>query len=275
MATWLYLADRGVLGVSGADVKPFLQGLITQSVNRISPTEAIYAALLTGQGRFLYDFIIYPGRHENELLIDCNAHELMAIAKELHSHKMRYQIDFDLLSDDLRIEANITAQTPAANEFADPRLPALGLRRLVANTDSATPQQALYHAHRIALGVPDGSIDAEKGKTIANELCLADLNGIDFNKGCYMGQELTARTHFRTQPKKRVMQVTYTGEAPTAGTVVMRGNMECGHVYSCHNGKGIAILRLTEVAKGQPLTAGETVLTPHIPAWANYRLTAE
>lgn len=272
MTNWLYLADRGLLGVTGADVRPFLQGLITQNMSRVTAGHIAYGALLTGQGRFLYDFFLLPGRHDNEIWIDCHAEELMPLAKELHQHQLRYQIEFDLLSDEYQIEANISTSTPEENSYVDPRLPALGLRRVVARTAHPKPQDTAYHAHRIALGIPDGHIDAEKGKTIANELCLADLNGIDFNKGCYMGQELTARTHFRTQPKKRLMQVTYTGNAPVCGSVVMRGAMECGHVYSCTNGKGIAILRLTEVAKGEPLLVNGTSLTAHIPDWAQYTL---
>lgn len=272
MANWLYLSERGLLGVSGAEVRSFLQGLITQNINRVGKGQMAYSALLTGQGRFLYDFFLLPGRHDNEIWIDCHAEELMPLAKELHQHQMRYQIEFDLLSDEYQIEANISTSIPEEGSFVDPRLPALGLRRVVARTAHPNPQDTVYHAHRIALGIPDGQIDAEKGKTIANELCLADLHGIDFNKGCYMGQELTARTHFRTQPKKRLMQVTYDGKAPPPGTVVMRGNMECGHVYSCAEGKGIAILRLTEVAKNEPLLSGNIRLTPHIPMWATYTL---
>jgi hypothetical protein len=271
------LTDRGLLGLSGPDAKTFLQTMVTCSLSQLSVATPLYGAHLTGQGRFLYDFFIIET--PTHILLDVHKDALMPLAKALHSYQVQNRVDYDDMSDEYSIYANISPEKPInhiLNDmiYADPRLNTLGTRLIISKNEGqpeTTLRLADYHAHRIALGVPDGSIDATIGKTIVNEMCLADLHGIDYKKGCYVGQELTARTHFRTQPKKRLMQVTFEGAAPSAGTSIKRGNLEIGTLYSTNNaGQGIAILRLSEVAKGEPLMAGNTPITAHKPDWASY-----
>jgi folate-binding protein YgfZ len=271
------LTDRGLLGLSGPDAKTFLQTMVTCSLSQLKPDAPLYGAHLTGQGRFLYDFLIIDT--PTHLLLDVHKPHLLPLAKSLHSYQVQNRVEYDDLSDDYSIyaifgEDKVGNPTKNAIAYTDPRLPALG-SRLIMPAGAPQPQTTAtltdYHTHRILLGVPDGSMDATQGKTIANELCLADLNGIDYKKGCYVGQELTARTHFRTQPKKRLMQVTFTGTPPAPGTPILRGALEVGTLYSTTpSGHGIAILRLTEAAKGDPLIANGVHLTPRKPDWATY-----
>jgi len=272
-----HLSDRGLLGLSGPDAKTFLQTMVTCSLNALGPETPLYGAHLTGQGRFLYDFIIIET--PSHILLDVHKGALMPLAKALHSYQVQNKVEYDDLSEDYSIYASFCdgiAEEHPKNTiiFTDPRLKSLGKRLYIpTNENKPTPTEPLeaYNTHRIALGVPDGSVDATHGKTIANELCLADLGGIDYKKGCYVGQELTARTHFRTQPKKRLMQVTFTGTAPPVGTPIKRGNLEVGTLYSTNaQGQGIAIIRLSEAAKGDPLMAESIELTAQKPDWATY-----
>ncbi|MBI1364118.1 MAG: folate-binding protein [Proteobacteria bacterium] len=273
----VHLSDRGLLGLSGPDAKTFLQTMVTNSLSQLKPDQPLYAAHLTGQGRFLYDFFIIET--PTHLLLDVARDQLMPLAKALHSYQVQNKVEYDDMSGDYSIYAiigdDVDKKTITNGKiYADPRLNALGLRAVVpVNAPQPATNATLtdYHAHRIRLGVPDGQMDASPGKTILNEMCLADLHGIDYKKGCYVGQELTARTHFRTQPKKRLMQVTFNGIAPPLGTPVMRGGLEIGTLYSTTaDGHGIAILRLSEVAKGEPLLAGNMQLTARKPDWATY-----
>ena len=284
MSPLAHLTDRALLGIGGADARAFLQGLITQDITQLTPQAPLYAAHLTHQGRFLYDFMVL--QLGDKVMLDCHVDDLLPLAKALHHYQLREQIAFEDLRADYHIYASwgedgaedgrkdgIAPTAPTEGLcYADPRLPALGWR-LVLPADAALPATATladYHAHRIALTVPDGHTDAQHGKTIANELRLGDLHGISYEKGCYVGQELTARTHFRSPPKKQLMAVHYSAElpAPTPGTLVLRGTREVGQVFSCRNGRGIAILRVEELAKPGQLTAGDLVLTAVAPAWA-------
>lgn len=272
-----HLSDRGLLGLSGPDAKTFLQTMVTCSLNALNPETPLYGAHLTGQGRFLYDFIIIET--PSHILLDVHKGALMPLAKALHSYQVQNKVEYDDLSEDYSIYASFGNEDAKMNPkntiiFTEPRLKSLGKRLYIPtneNKPTSTEPLEAYNTHRIALGVPDGSVDATHGKTIANELCLADLGGIDYKKGCYVGQELTARTHFRTQPKKRLMQVTFEGAPPAIGTPIKRGNLEVGTLYSTNTqGQGIAIIRLSEAAKGEPLLAEGTELTARKPDWATY-----
>lgn len=278
MTALIHLKDRGLLGLSGADAHEFLQGMVTCDINKLSPTNSLYGAHLTPQGRFLDDFFVCL--INNQIVLDCNKKRLMPLAKTLHNYIMRFNVGFEDLSDDYDILASIspsdsqcghTGQIPTGIKIIDPRLAGMGYRIITTkgsiNANSDTDE---YHQHRIKLAVPDGGFDGIRNKTIAGELCLEYLNGVDYEKGCYIGQEITARTHFRTQPKKRLMAITYQGAAPAIGAEVKCGTLSAGNVFSTSQGYGIAILRLKDTIKGKPLFANGVELEAHKPQWADY-----
>jgi folate-binding protein YgfZ len=289
MPTLISLTSRGLLGLSGPDAEGFLQGQITQNLRRLDAAHALFGAHLTPQGRFLYDFFIF--RLGGHVVLDVARDELMPLAKTLHHYKTRERVEFDDLSADYTVHALLHPSDGPAQRgdlmavgngvlYRDPRHLELG-HRLVTPVGAPLPvdgtpaDEATYHAHRLGLGIPDGRFDGEKGQTPLNELCYADLGGIDYTKGCYVGQELTARTHFRTQPKKRLFALTFQGTPPAAGTPILADGHEAGTLFSSAGKNAVGLLRLTEVAKNPALTCGGVALTARKPDWATYSLTAE
>jgi folate-binding protein YgfZ len=272
------LSDRRLLGLTGPDVVEFMQGVCTQNCLKLQQDAPAYGLHLTPQGRFLYDFILI--QREGILWLDCHAPTAMGLAKALHNYKLRYNLEFHDLGDDYSIYAAVD-DAPTLPEgslkVTDPRLPALGQRLYVPKAAelACTGRMEDYTAHRLRLGVPDGAYDCFPDKSFPNEYCFADLKGIDYKKGCYVGQELTARTHFRTKPRKYVMQVTFAGPAPAVGTEVMRGGLKIGTMLSSLGQQGLALLRVSEVAKGEAITASETVLQAIKPSWATYEAVTD
>ena len=273
------LTDRGLLLLTGEQVDAFLQGLTTCNINNLTPDNALYGVHLTHQGRVLYDF--FALRWKNGIILDCHKETLMAFAKNLHSHKMRYDIEFEDLSDDYFIYADIQQSSPPGHRqddgdtitYGDPRLPVMGTRLITPHNLTTTQTLDTYHDHRIHNTVPDVAFDGTPGKTIVSELCLEYLNGVDYYKGCYMGQEMTARTHFRSPPKKRLAAVEYEGDAPAPNTPIKAGKLPVGEIYSCHNGHGIAIVRVAKaLAADAVLTADGQPVTAKKPAWADYSI---
>lgn len=291
------LEDRGILALEGEDARAFLQGLVSNDVTKVSPSRAVYAALLTPQGKYLHDFFI--AEFADALLIECEKVRLPDLKRRLGLYKLRAKVTLDDRSNAFAVAAlfgggalgalGLPEEAGAANAFAggvvfaDPRLASAGARAIAPKEDlraAATragfgPSDASeYDRARIALGLPDGCRDLEVEKAILLENGFDELNGIDWNKGCYMGQELTARTKYRGLVRKRLMPVAIEGPAPAFGTPVLLGEAEAGEMRSSQNGIGLALLRLEKVeealAAGAPLSAGEANLMPQKPAWAKF-----
>ena len=291
---YFFLADeRGVLAVGGADRRAFLQGLISNDVEKISPQRAIHAALLTPQGRYLHDFFITE--MGETLLVDCERARLPELQKKLSMFKLRSKVTLEdqsarwavavIWGEDAREALKLDGEPGSATAFADgiayvdPRLGAMGCRALLPADSAAASlakagiepgDQAAWDIHRLALGVPDGSRDLPVEKAFLLESGFDELNGVDWKKGCYMGQELTARTKYRGLVRKRLLPVTVEGPMPAPGTLVMLGEKEAGEMRSGRDGHALALLRLemVEAAKETgPLTAGAAKLTAHLPGW--------
>lgn len=291
--SYAILADRGVLEVAGEDRRTFLQGLVSNDVTKATVDRAIYAALLTAQGKYLYDFpIVALGE---ALYLDAEAARLGDLQRRLGLYRLRSKVTLADASDRFAVAAafgdgaadrfGLPAEPGAATGFAggvayvDPRLAALGVRlllpreRLPAALDAlgAPADVAAYDRLRLGLGVPDGSRDLATEKAILLEAGFDELNGIDWNKGCYMGQELTARTKYRALIKKRLMPVTVDGPLPAPGTPVMLGGDEAGELRSGRDGLALALLRLDAVEEaastGVALTAGTATLSAARPDW--------
>jgi folate-binding protein YgfZ len=287
------LEDRGVLEVTGADRRDFLQGLVSNDVAKATPDRALYAALLTAQGKYLHDFFVIA--IGDALYLDGEAPRLADLQRRLGLYKLRAKVSLAEASDRYAVAAAFGAgvldalglprergaAVPFANGIAyvDPRLAEMGARLLLPRETGAAPlaskgfrmtDAAAYDRLRLSLGVPDGSRDLAVEKAILLESGFDELNGIDWQKGCYVGQELTARTKYRGLIKKRLMPVAVEGPLPPPGTPVMAGDQEAGEMRSGRGGIGLALLRLEATSDGKPLTAAGAKLTPRKPAWANF-----
>ena len=291
---FVLLENRSIIGVGGPDARVFLQGLISNDVNKVTPTRAIYAALLTPQGKFLHDFFI--AELDGRLVLDCEAERAGDLMKRLTLYRLRSKVELTDLTAELRVAAiiggdaaavlGLAGEPGAAGDiaggvgFVDARLAAMGARVILPAASAVDVLAGLglqpavisdYHRLRFALGVPDGSRDVAIDKSFLLESNFEELNAIDFNKGCYVGQELTARTKHRGGVRKRLFRVEVDGPLPDPGTPVMLGEKEAGIMRSGLEHTGIALLRLEDVeaagASGQDLTAGGAKLTPIKPYW--------
>lgn len=263
------LTDRAVLAVTGPGATAFLQGLVTNEVTKVNPGSSAYAALLTPQGKIVTDFLIHAAPDGYRL--DVAAAHAPDLLKRLKLYRLRAPVGLDDVSAAEAVFAAWGEAAPAA-AAKDPRLDALG-GRWIAAPDTLTADAGLagYHAHRLALGVPDSADTAGQFALDAN---LEELHGVDFRKGCYVGQEIVARMEHRGTARKRMIQVTGSSSLPAAGTPVMAGEQQLGTLGSSTGNQGLALLRLDKVKAAldndADLTCGSTRLTVSLPAFARF-----
>ncbi|MDP1739334.1 MAG: folate-binding protein [Caulobacter sp.] len=241
--TYAVLRDRAVVSVSGPDWRSFLQGLLTQDVDTLAPGELRFGALLSPQGRLLFDLFIL-GR-EDGCWLDVAASGREALIARLSIYRLRAKVEI------AAVAAPVIAVFPlpqAEEGFAiDPRLPALGLRGYgPVEPPGLRADEAAYEAHRLALGVP-ASADLGDDRTFPIEANFDLLNGIDFQKGCFVGQETTSRMKRRGQIKSRMLPITFAGPPPAFGTEVLAGDLRAGQVLSGQDGRAMALLRLDRI----------------------------
>ena len=256
-----HLSRRSVLTVSGEDRVSFLQGLVSNDVSQAAPGRAVWAALLTPQGKWLADFFIFSDAER--LLLDVEAVQTADLARRLTRFRLRARVTIE--EEPLRVYAAWGGEAPAAGLAApDPRLEDAGWR-ILASDVTTTSSEDLYDLHRLALGLPDGSRDMEAEKSVLLEAGFDELGGISWTKGCYMGQELTARTKYRGLVKRRLVPVSgVSGELPPPGTPVLAGDVEVGTLRSSRGNAGLALLRID--AMERDLACGG-MLTVHRPGW--------
>jgi len=293
-AFYLIAEQRGLIAISGDDRTAFLQGLVSNDVRRVAADRAIYAALLTPQGKYLHDFFI--ATIGETFCLDCEAPRRDDLRRRLSIYRLRSKVTLAdataefavalLYGADILARLGLAAEPGAAKPweggvvYVDPRLPELGARAILPRVHGAdilaraglVPGNADdYDRLRFSLGVPDGSRDLPVEKAILLENGFDELNGIDWQKGCYMGQELTARTRYRGLVRKRLLPVEVDGPLPAPGTPVMSGDKEAGEMRSGIDGLGLALLRLEYLddAGREGLRCGDSRLRPHKPAWAN------
>jgi folate-binding protein YgfZ len=257
------LPGRGVVEVAGEDRLAFLQGLVSNDVTLAGSGRAVWAALLTPQGKWLADFFIFAAG--DRLLLDCARDQAPMLVTLLSRYRLRAKVALRDASAEFSVSAGWgNAPMPAGIAAPDPRLPEAGWRTLSPVAADATAED--YDSHRLSLGLPD-TADMEPQKTVLLEAGFDELSGISWTKGCYMGQELTARTRYRGLLKKRLFPVSIEGPAPAPGTPITRDGAEIGEMRSARDGIGLALLRIEAAEAGGALMAGEARITPRIPAW--------
>jgi hypothetical protein len=290
-ASFAILDQRGILAVTGPDRVGFLQGLVSNDVAKLAANRALYAALLTAQGKYLHDFLMLDG--SDEIWLDGEAERLPDLKRRLSMYRLRSKVTLEerpglavavvfgpdaLAALDLLPEPGAARRLGDGIALTDPRLTALGgryvgpretIRATLAGCHLADTEFAAYDRHRLALGVPDGSRDLVTEKSILLESGFDELHGVDWQKGCYIGQELTARTKYRGLIKKRLFPVKIDGPAPNSGEVLTLGGKEAGEMRSSRDGIGLALLRLDAVTDNRPLSAGPSRITPVHPGWMN------
>ncbi|KJV10250.1 hypothetical protein VZ95_06205 [Elstera litoralis] len=280
------LSDRALIVVTGSERVSFLNGLLTNSLAAVERGEAVYACLLTPQGKFLFDFFVRADG--DRLLLEVDAARRADCLRRLSLYKLRADVSL-AVDDGYRVLAGFGTPAPTGGiAFADPRHSKLGWRAwwpvatpLPAGVDApfapgatpwldlaltaanavavlaggdapnpigggavSVPAAEAYHRHRITLGVPDGGIDLEPERSILLEFNLDSLNAIDFQKGCYIGQELTARTKYRAVLKRKAQPVRLDGPVPPPGTPILANGKEAGELRSAVPGLGLALIRL-------------------------------
>ena len=281
------LPDRGVIRVAGDDARRFLNGLVTNDMAKVSPAGARYAALLTPQGKIVVDFIVVEAEREDGggFFLDCPKALASALVEKLNFYKLRAKVIVEDVSAALGVMAfwDGAALSEDGLSSVDPRLPALGTRSILPPQLAAEAATALgaalvdadaYEAHRIALGVPRGGVDFSFGDTFPHEADMDQLFGVDFEKGCYIGQEVVSRVEHRSNARSRVVPIVFENFGPMPGLPVTAGEKNVGIAGSSANGRGLALLRLDRVEdalrSGTPLVAGGVSIRPVRPDWAKF-----
>lgn len=275
------LSGRGVIRVSGEEARSFLQNLVTNNVEKAKGAQAVYSALLTPQGKFLFDFFISedpaaPGA----LLLDCDGARAGDLVKRLSMYKLRAKVDIEDKSGEFAVIAfwnGDVSPMPEGPGLPDPRHAAMGRRAIlpkdgveaaIAAAGAEQAPETAWHSHRIGLGIGDAAQDFEPDRTFPLEVNFDELNGIDFHKGCYIGQEVTSRTKRRGSVRKRLLPVHVEGEMPKRGTPVKGGAREVGTIFStdAETERALALIRL-DLIKGSVLEAETAEIRPEIPEW--------
>jgi folate-binding protein YgfZ len=278
-----FLSDRGVVKLSGDDARGFLNNLITTELDDLKPGAARFGALLTPQGKITVDFLVTeaPAGHGGGLLIDCPRALAQGLATKLGFYKLRAKVVAENLSDTLGVLAVWDGEAALKPDlsYADPRHAALGWRVLVPADLAQTTanligaelfDEAAYEAHRIAVGVPRGGLDFAYGDAFPHEANMDRMAGVDFDKGCYVGQEVVSRMQHRTVVRTRVTRVLLDGPQPDAGVEIRAGDKAVGTMGSSADGHGLALLRLDRTADALdaslPLLAGGIPIHLAVPA---------
>jgi len=291
MAYYSVLPHRALVSLTGSESATFLQGLVSNDMRKVERGGVIWAALLTPQGKFLHEFFVFP--LNGVIYLECERERRDDLVTRLSRYKLRSKVniapDDDMIvgvawgdgADTALGLSDADDAMRASDEgliYRDPRLRDAGARWALnanaatdvlktAGLEEKSPED--FDGHRLALGLPDGSRDLEIEKALLLESGFKELHGVDFNKGCYMGQELTARTHYRALIKKRLMPVAIEGDVPQPGTSLTANGKDAGEMKSAWGNHGLALVRLDvwKNAGEGPLQSGDAEISPIVPSW--------
>lgn len=273
------LTDRKLLHVSGSDAVRFLHGIMTCNVETLDTGDAAFGALLSPQGKILFDFFIY--RSSKSLIIDIDREQADAFVTRLQFYRLRADVSIEALKDTVgcfAVHGSMEERPPALNGivYADPRLAKMGMRAYLETLPNGLAPKSLdvWHRLRIELGMPAGGIDYEFGDAFPHEALMDQFRGVDFTKGCYVGQEVVSRMQHRGTARKRLVKVSAETDLPDSGTAIMAGEKACGSITSVSGCKGIAMVRLDRAAKamqdGEQLASGDVSVSLSIPDWCQF-----
>jgi len=266
------LADRSVISVAGPESRSFLQGLISNDIEESAPGRGIYATLLTPQGKILFDFFVADSG--NGFLLDCAAMRQADLLKRLALYRLRSKVEI-AARPDLAVAA-VWKEQPAASvaSYPDPRHGELGTRlvgpRAELEQSISSYEVGDYDAHRLTLGIPD-SADLPPDAVFALDAGLEELKGVSFKKGCYIGQEVTARMKHRATARRRFVIAETDGELPAPETAIIAAQRELGMMATGKNSRALALVRLDRLAEaeelGHPIAAGGRRINLRRPRW--------
>ena len=287
---FIHLSDRGIIRIAGPDAHEFLQGLVSGDVAKVAPNHGIWSAFLSAQGKYLFDFFVVE--INDAILLDCEGGRYKELFKKLSMYKLKADVEISDETDNLSVFAvfgndaagalGISGGAGAAAPFAagigfiDPRLEQMGGRIIaekklaedaLADANIKKADIGSYDHLRISLGLPDGSRDMTVDRALLLENGFEELGGVSFEKGCYIGQEVTARTNYRGLVKKRVFPVSIDGPAPEPGTIITSGEREVGEMKSSETHIGLALIRVENISGNGELMAGSAVIKPTVPEW--------
>lgn len=274
------LAERALIVIEGEEARGFLQAILTQDITRLSPERALYAALLTPQGKYLFD--VFLAERQGAILVDCEAARCGELLRRLMLYRLRAKAtladrraDFTVwsllgTSPDLPADRGACAELAGGVVFRDPRASAMGWRAILpagVAPPFAEGDPADFEAARIALGLADGTRDLEIDKTLALEANFDLLDGVDFKKGCYIGQEITARTKYRGKVRRRLVPVRVEEGELVTGAEVLAAGKPVGDIRSACGNRAIAMLRLDEIETDAAMEVDGRPLRIDRPAW--------
>jgi folate-binding protein YgfZ len=271
-----FLPDRGVIRLSGDDARGFLNNLVTSEIARVAPGVARFGALLTPQGKIVVDFLVTeaPAGHGGGLLIELPRDLAQPLATKLGFYKLRAKVTVENLTGSLGVLAVWDGEPEPKPEltYPDPRHAGLGHRILIpadlapntaAMLGAALLDEAAYEAHRIATGVPRGGVDFAYGDAFPHEANMDRLSGVDFDKGCYVGQEVVSRMQHRGTARTRIVGVIIDGATPAPGSEIRAAEKPIGTMGSSAEGRGLALIRTDRATEA--LDAGAALLAGDAP----------
>ena len=273
------LSTRRIVGVSGDDAKKFLGDLVTGDIAGLEDGGACYAGLLSPQGKVLFDFLLF--QRDGGFLIELPQDAAAGLVKRLSFYRLRAKIEIGDLARVWRVMAFWDGVPPALpGVVADPRNPELGYRAPVSvdaavdETSFRRSEEARYHARRIRIGVPEAVMDFAYGEVFPHDIAMDQLGGVDFDKGCYVGQEVVSRMEHRGSARRRIVLVEGDRELPSAGVALEADGRAIGTLGSSDGTAGLAIARLDRARdardRGSPVTTGDAQVSLSLPEWARY-----
>jgi len=243
----ILLSDRALLKISGIDVREFLQGLITNDINKLTAQNALYAALLSAQGKYLFDFILYE--INGDIVLDVDAGRAEELIKKLKVYKLRSKVEITPMSD-FKVFYDLEEGIP------DPRSTRLGKRYLSDEAQVENGSMEDYETLRLQVGAPGArDLVAEDSYILQNN--FEALNGVDFGKGCYVGQEIVARMKYKGGVRRSLYRIEGDKDLPAAGEKITAADKTIGEMRSSLGAIGLAQCEISEVAPGKKYFCGD------------------
>ena len=255
--------NRAIITLSGPERKKLLQSIITANIDHLVNGQGLYSALLSPQGKFLHDFFLYE---KNELIyLDCERDRIDDLFRRLVMYRLRSNVEIIDCSKNFSVITSSKKINGYDLTFPDPRHSKMG-SRAIGETDAKGAKEDTYQARRIALGIPEGSHDFIVDKSTILEGHFEQINGVDFEKGCYVGQEVTARMKYRGKIKKLIFPVTLSGPVPSFGSSITNNlGHKIGNLRSHYKNNALAIFRIEKMEFGQSYDCCDIKVKPHMP----------